>query len=183
MAFIRALASVAVMSLPKENFEGASMRGRFRKHWAKLFVIKDTPQSVALGTAIGISFGFTPLFGMKVLLSLLLALVLRANKIAAVVGVALHDVVLPLRPVLYYWEFAIGYWLLYRPERTNLSITPEQLHLRAWLTWETFASVGAPMLLGSVILGVPAGLLSFYVVRAALNRRQFPKQELSSDLK
>jgi uncharacterized protein (DUF2062 family) len=76
------------------------MRRRLKAQGRKLFVIKDTPQSIALGAAIGIFLGFTPLFGLKTLLALLLAALFRVNKIAAVVAVSLHDLLFPLWPVV-----------------------------------------------------------------------------------
>ncbi|MGZ5023286.1 MAG: DUF2062 domain-containing protein, partial [Chthoniobacterales bacterium] len=42
-------------------------------HHGRLIQINDTPHSVALGSAIGMFFGFTPLFGLKTLLSILVA--------------------------------------------------------------------------------------------------------------
>jgi uncharacterized protein (DUF2062 family) len=76
------------------------MRRRLKAHGRKLFVIKDTPHAIASGAAIGVFLGFTPLFGLKTLLALLLAALFRVNKIAAVVAVSLHDLLFPLWPVV-----------------------------------------------------------------------------------
>jgi len=73
------------------------MKSRLWRYGGKLFVIKDTPQSIALGAAIGVFLGFTPLFGLKTLLALLLAALFRVNKIAAVVAVSLHDLLILAR--------------------------------------------------------------------------------------
>jgi uncharacterized protein (DUF2062 family) len=37
----------------------------FHEHSLKLLAIRDTPEAIAGGVAIGIFFGFTPLFGLK----------------------------------------------------------------------------------------------------------------------
>ena len=52
----------------------------------------DTPHSIALGSAIGIFFGFTPLWSLKTLLSIGVAWVFRCNKLAAAIAVTLHDI-------------------------------------------------------------------------------------------
>jgi uncharacterized protein (DUF2062 family) len=56
------------------------MKIRLRRHCERLFLIRDTRQSIALGAAIGVLLGFTPLFGLKTLLALLLAALFRLNK-------------------------------------------------------------------------------------------------------
>lgn len=77
------------------------MRAFLRRHSEKLLVIEDTPRSVAAGTAVGIFLGFTPLLGVKTLLALGIAALLRVSKVAAVLAVSLHDIVFPLWPVIY----------------------------------------------------------------------------------
>jgi len=137
----------------------------------KLFTIEDSPESIARGLAIGVLFGLTPLFGFKTLLSLLFAALARGNKIAAVVGASLHDLALPFLPVLLRAEYDIGFWLLSQPH--HLPAALHHLHLRPheWMSWTTFFSVGAPLLLGSLVIGVPIGFLVYFVTRQALGRR------------
>jgi uncharacterized protein len=76
---------------------------------AKLVTLRDTPHAIAGGVAIGVFIGFTPLFGVKTLLSLGVAYLLRCNPIAAVIAVSLHDVAMPLLPVLLRMEYDISF--------------------------------------------------------------------------
>ena len=69
-------------------------------HHLTLMTLPDTPHSIALGSAIGMFFGFTPLFGLKTLLSLALAWLFKGNKIAAFISVTLHDIILPFWPAI-----------------------------------------------------------------------------------
>jgi Uncharacterized protein conserved in bacteria len=86
--------------------------------------IADTPHSVALGSAIGIFFGFTPLWSLKTLLSIGVAWIFKSNKIAAAIAVTLHDVLLPLMPAIYFWQYRIGMRVLHgRPARSR-SLSP-----------------------------------------------------------
>src|SRR5438477_245934 len=55
--------------------------------WSRLHQLRDAPHAVAGGVAIGIFWGFTPLTGLKTLLSIFFAWVLRCSKIPAVIAV------------------------------------------------------------------------------------------------
>jgi hypothetical protein len=68
--------------------------------WNKLKSLEDSPRAVAVGIAVGIFFGFTPLVGLKTLLAISVAWLLRGNRLAAAVAVTLHDIILPLMPVI-----------------------------------------------------------------------------------
>src|SRR5918912_4381154 len=89
------------------------------KHWLSehhmtLMAIADTPHSVALGSAIGIFFGFTPLWSVKTLLSIGVAWVFRCNKLAAAIAVTVHDVLIFVMPAVYFAEYKMGCWVLHR---------------------------------------------------------------------
>lgn len=148
------------------------MGRRFKEYGAKLLVLPDAPHSIALGAAIGAFFGFTPLFGLKTLLSLGLAALLRVNKIAAVVAVSLHDLVLPLWPVVLRLEFSLGYWLWHQPHQWPPRLELRHVDYRLWFHWQHFVTVIGPTLLGSVILGVPASLGVYGMLRRALRQWQ-----------
>src|SRR4029077_4349388 len=85
------------------------------KHWLvahhmTLMTIADTPHSIALGSAIGIFFGFTPLYPLKTLLSIAVAWIFRCNKIAAAIAVTLHDLLIWVMPAIYVAEYHLGCW-------------------------------------------------------------------------
>src|SRR2546425_12270653 len=75
------------------------------EHSLKLLAIRDTPEAIAGGVAIGIFFGFSALFGLKTLLTILFAWLTRSNILAAVLASASHDILLPLMPVIYRFEY------------------------------------------------------------------------------
>ena len=144
-------------------------------HSLKLLAIKDTPQAIAGGIAIGIFFGFTPLFGLKTLSAILFAWLTGSNILAAVLAGTLHDVVLPFMPAIYWWEYQVGYYFLSHPHRLppfgRLGLSPH-----AWRSWTTFLTVGKPMLLGSILCGVPFAAVSFFISKRIVARHQFKKQ-------
>jgi len=151
-----------------------NFRSWFRRHSLKLLAIKDTPQAIAGGIAIGIFFGFTPLFGLKTLSAILFAWLTGSNILAAVLAGTLHDVVLPFMPAIYWWEYQVGYFLLSQPHRLppfgRLGLSPH-----AWRSWTTFLTVGKPMLLGSVLCGAPVAVISFFISRRIVARHQLKK--------
>jgi hypothetical protein len=136
----------------------------------KLVTIEDSPESIARGTGIGVFLGFTPLYGLKTLLGLLLAVLFRGNKIATVIGVNLHDIVLPLVPVVLGMEYDLGFWLLSRPHHLPPSLDLIHLRPHEWLHWTTFFNVGMPILLGSLMMGIPFGCAAYFVTRSVLAR-------------
>ena len=140
------------------------------EHSLKLLAIRDTPEAIAGGIAIGIFFGFTPLFGLKTLSAIFFAWLSRSNIIAAVIAASLHDVLLPFMPFIYRFEYDLGYVLLYHEWPQRLIRATWRPH--GWRNWTTFLSVGKPWLLGSVVCGAPVALISFFVSRAIVSRHQ-----------
>lgn len=129
-----------------------------------LFRIKDSPHALALGVAVGVFFGFLPLIGLKTLLALGVTRLLRGNLLAAAITVTLHDVLLPVAPLLLRWEYDLGYWLLSQPHAL-----PPHLHLHSephpslWLHWSTFFTIGRPLLVGASVFAAPASVASYYL--------------------
>jgi len=147
-----------------------------RAHHLTLMALPDTPHSIALGSAIGMFFGFTPLFGMKTLLTLAAAWLLKGNKIAAFISVTLHDIILPFWPAIFLWEYRMGMWTLHRrlPERPGF----RHVALGDYMEWTTFFTVGQPLLVGSLFLALPAAVVVYFGLRAVLIRaRKMPPKE------
>jgi hypothetical protein len=140
--------------------------------WQRLVQIEDSPHAIAGGVAIGMFFGFTPLLGLKTLLCLLAAAALRCNPIAAVAAVCLHDVLTPLWPFLLRIEFDLGHFLLSHPHQLPEHLATGKLHPADLLKWSTFLGVGLPMLVGSLVLAIPAATAAYFAMRAFLLRRR-----------
>jgi uncharacterized protein (DUF2062 family) len=137
-------------------------------HHMTLMTMADTPHSIALGSAIGIFFGFTPLWTMKTLLSIGVAWIFKSNKIAAAIAVTLHDVILPLMPAIYFWQYRIGMRVLHgRPQRRAAF---HHLALHDFMTWDGFVRVGWPLLLGSLFLAIPSAVATYLIMRMLVSR-------------
>jgi uncharacterized protein len=143
-----------------------------RSKAGSVFHLQDTPHAIALGVAVGVFMGFIPLWGFKTLLALGITRLLGGSVVAAAIAVTLHDVTLPLSPLLLRWEYDIGYWLMSHPHEL-----PAKLHLHqstpgGWFHWATLFTVGRPLLLGSVVLGLPVAILAYYATLLVSRRKR-----------
>ena len=145
------------------------------EHSLKLLAIRDTPHAIAGGVAIGIFFGFTPLLGLKTASTIFFAWLTRCNIIAAILASAAHDIILPFMPVIYRWEYDVGFWLLSQPHHWPPPLARMHLEPHAWRKWTTFFTVGKPLLVGSVVFGAPFALASFFLSKAFVARHQRKK--------
>jgi uncharacterized protein (DUF2062 family) len=137
--------------------------------------IRDTPEAIAGGVAIGIFFGFTPLFGLKTLSAIFFAWLTRSNILAAVIAGALHDIILPFMPVIYRWEYDVGYFILSHPHRWPQSLARLHREGFVWRSWSSLFGVGKPLLVGGCVCAAPFAVLSFFLTRALVARHQLKK--------
>ena len=143
----------------------------------KLLNLQDAPHALAGGVAIGMFIGFTPLFGVKTLLCVGLAFLLRCNPIAAAISVSLHDVVTPLWPALLEIEYKIG-WDFLGMLRPHPPQPPSMhFHLHDVMQWTTFLGVGLPMLVGSLFLSTPAAIIAYRLTLPVFRRRMERRQK------
>ena len=142
-------------------------------HHMTLVTIADTPHSIALGSAIGIFFGFTPLWSLKTLLSIAVAWVCRCNKIAAAIAVTLHDVLIFAMPAVYFAEYKLGLWTLHRPPPAHRIRFHFGLH--DYLNWDLFLRVVWPAIIGSLFLAVPSAVIVYFLMRLLISRARSPQ--------
>jgi uncharacterized protein (DUF2062 family) len=142
-----------------------------RETWHKLHQLRDAPHAIAGGVAVGIFWGFTPLTGLKTLLSIFFAWVFRCSKIPAVIAVTFHDVLLPVWPVILLWEYKIGFWLLSHPHRLPPKLAVSKVHFAQLFQWKTLELLW-PTFLGSCVIGLPIALFFYWIVERSLERSE-----------
>jgi uncharacterized protein (DUF2062 family) len=142
-----------------------------------LMTIADTPHSIALGSAIGIFFGFTPLYPLKTLLSIAVAWILRCNKVAAAIAVTLHDVLIFAMPAIYFGEYQLGCWSLHRAVPHRIRFGHFAFH--DYLHWHVFSRVVwptlEPALVGSLFLALPSAIVVYFLMRMLVSRARAPR--------
>src|SRR5437868_7541946 len=142
------------------------------EHHMTLMAIADTPHSIALGSAIGIFFGFTPLYPLKTLFSILAAWICRCNKVAAAIAVTVHDVLIFAMPAIYYAEYKFGCMVLHRPVRAKVHSWHFSVH--DYLSWGSLSKFVWPALIGSMFLAIPSALIIYFLVRMLVSRARMP---------
>src|SRR5438128_8128070 len=147
-------------------------------HHMTLMTIADTPHSIALGSAIGIFFGFTPLYPLKTLLSIAVAWICRCNKIAAAIAVTLHDVLIWAMPALYLAEYQFGCWILNRPVAQRVHF--RQFRLHDYVHWHVFTRVVWPTFwpafVGSLFVPIPSAVIVSLLIRFLFSRARLPQK-------
>jgi uncharacterized protein (DUF2062 family) len=149
-------------------------------HHMTLMTIADTPHSIALGSAIGIFFGFTPLYPLKTLLSIGTAWICRVNKIAAAIAVTLHDVLIWAMPAIYVAEYHLGCWTLNRPVAQRFHFRQlGHFGLRDYVHWHVFSRVVWPVFwpafIGSLFLAIPSAIIIYFAMRLLVSRARTPQ--------
>ena len=137
-------------------------------HLRKLTDIRARPEAIAGGVAIGIFIGFLPLWGVKTLLALLVAWMFRCSKLAAVIVVNLHDILLPLMPVLMHWEYKWGYWILSHPHHLPPKLDLEHLKLADFMHWSFIIDTGLPLFVGSLPVAAVSATLAYFLTHPFL---------------
>jgi uncharacterized protein (DUF2062 family) len=155
--------------------DGPGLPGALRRlkrwltdHHMTLMTIADTPHSVALGSAIGIFYGFTPLYPLKTLLSIATAWIVRCNKVAAAIAVTLHDVLILAMPAIYLAEYRFGCWVLHRPLSHRVRF--RDLGFYDYLSWQLFSRLIWPALVGSLFFAIPSALIVYFLMRMLVSR-------------
>lgn len=148
-----------------------------------ILMLRDTRHSIALGTAIGMAVALTPTVGIQMLIviaiSLLLGRYVRFNRLAALVTVYVSN---PLTFIPIYWfNYRVG--MLFVPGDLNKEAFRAMVGydgLGDW--WDTLVTlcvdVGAPLIVGSVIVATLGGLLTYPLMRWLLNVVRPPKRRL-----
>ncbi len=115
--------------------------------------LRGTPDEIAKGLALGVFIGLTPTFGVQMALAVFFAILLKENKIAAVLGVWVTNPV--TAPFIYTLEYRIGRLLLGidSPQPVR-NFAPETLKQFGW-------DVLLPIGFGSIILGALCAALTY----------------------
>ncbi|MFK5925559.1 MAG: DUF2062 domain-containing protein [Desulfuromusa sp.] len=127
---------------------------QFKLNIIQLARLRSEPDAIGRGMALGLFIGFTPALGFHMLLAIIFAFLLRQNKIAALIGVWISN---PFTaPLIYGLEYEVGRMLLGLPP---LGIN----HFGRELSWSLGAQLGVPLLLGSLVLGIPVAIIGYSV--------------------
>lgn len=140
-------------------------------NWLRsLLMLDDTEHSIALGTAIGIFLGMTPTVGLQTIAVMLLSVTIRPlfrfNVMAALIAIYISN---PITVVpIYYGLYKVGTWFVGGSvTREQFAATLEYSGFSEW--WNTvvdlFVSLGEPLLVGTAVVAIPCGLVTYPLMR------------------
>jgi hypothetical protein len=118
-----------------------------------------TPHEVSLGVAVGIFVAFIPLFGSHTLTAIALASLLRVNTLIVLLGTQISN------PVTFPFQLFIS------AEVGSLILNGRFLEIKLTGNLSYLQQFILPILIGSLVLGICASVLSFLLVKNVLERR------------
>lgn len=148
---------------------------KLKKEFKNLLSLKDHPERLAKGFALGSFIGMMPIPGFQMMVSLSIATIIKVNKKAAVMGVFNTNMATGL------FIFAFNFWL----GKTLLGIEssfamPEKLSLSfAKTILDAGSEVYLSLILGGTITGLVSAAISYWLVKRFLYKKQ--EKEMKTD--
>ena len=140
----------------------------------ELLHLDDPPRRLAVALAVGVFVSCTPFWGLQTVLAVVLAAVFRLNRAATVLGTWLN---LPwFAPFVYGAAIKIGFVVTPRLGEADAASLDLLLSNPGALSWSTVGSwlrgSSVPLLVGSTIVGLVAGVATYAIALATLARRR-----------
>ena len=137
-----------------------SIKQYFRALKAKMVREPLPPEDIAGGWALGMFIGCAVPFGLQLVVSVPLALMLRVSKIGATVGTLITN------PVTIFFIYPAQTWLMY-----NLIFGSRELHdMPSEWTWASVRALGVDVLvsflLGGLLLALILSPITYYAVKS-----------------
>jgi len=146
----------------ENNFKALDLRQKIRRGTEQFKNLSGDPHYVAKGIAIGVFVSITPTIPLHTVIALALALIFRASKIAAAIGVWLSN---PLTiPIFYFASYRVGSLLFGDLAACNgacESIT-DLFKLGVEVTLAT--------IFGGVVLGIGPAVAAYFITRTIIVR-------------
>jgi uncharacterized protein (DUF2062 family) len=146
-----------------------------RRTYERFIRIRGQPREIALGLALGIFMGISPLFGFQLILAVFIAALLKWNKIAAAMGTLISN---PLTtPFIYTFAYYVGNMAMRNPAKGRLVI-PRDLETVVRMLEEA-PRLFLTLTVGTVLIGLPLAIAGYFLAHAAVLRyREKIKEKL-----
>jgi uncharacterized protein (DUF2062 family) len=130
-----------------------------KRFYRRFISLKGNPEQVAIGLSIGVFVGITPTIPFHTVLAFILALALKQNCTASVLGATAIGNPLTI-PFLYITEYHLGKYLL----GSNM----KEVVFSDYHTWDILHmgwSVAYPLLVGGIALAFISALPAYIIAR------------------
>ena len=135
----------------------------------KIQKLDGGPRKIAIGIGIGIFIGFLPPLGLKTLLAMGIARLSRGHVVAAAIAVTLHDLLIPIAPVILIWEYKLGSLVLGIPPGSLPDFKLSFQDLISLINWSNLIRLEAPLIVGGTIIGLPFGIIAYFITLRLLS--------------
>lgn len=135
----------------------------------QLLVIGDDPKKIASGFALGTFIGFLPFVGIQAVIAVIIASLLRWNKLSA--GIAVFNTNIITGPFVFGISYFVGAYFL---DFDNTISFPEKFGFVVFWdlitrSYEIFIS----LCFGGILLGLPASILAYYLSLLVIKNCKF----------
>ncbi len=152
---------------------------RFREGVTSVLHLDEEPSRLAMGMAVGVFIGLTPLYGLHTLIALAVAFVFRLNKVATITGAWLN---LPwFAPFVYGFCLKLGEGILSgdftwfsfgelaEVAGSYLRASPREHADYFWqLLWDMLFVASKPLFIGTTVVGLVAGIVTYFLTLEAV---------------
>jgi uncharacterized protein (DUF2062 family) len=163
----------------------------------RILHVNDTPHKIALGVAIGVFIGWTPVIGPHMIMALALCALLRANKLAGVASVWVSN---PFTMVPIYYpsylvgRLAVGLWkgdhglapsefMKLLTQMDSISSVLTNFHRMAFWhgLFDILVKIGVELWVGCLIVGAVAAVIAYFLSYGlvVLYRRRHPRRRFT----
>lgn len=149
----------------KKQKKSLSIQRYWHYYRLRLLRLKEHPQRIARGFAVGVFAGCFPLIGLQFIMAIIFAFIVKGNKFTAVIGTWVSN---PFTSVpLFLFNFQIGKLIV------NIFIPNNQMEF-SWDSLKQISDLGAEitatLLLGSAIVGVFFSFIAYYLILNLLKK-------------
>jgi uncharacterized protein (DUF2062 family) len=138
---------------------------RFSRYWyLRLVRLQGHPHQIARGVAVGTFSGLFPWFGLQMIIALLLAVLVRGNKIAAVAMTWISNPITNFP--IFVFNYKVGEWILGSNSSTKFTGNLQSVQDIKDLGLNVFITV----FFGSFWVGLLAGIISYFLSLKIIHR-------------
>jgi uncharacterized protein (TIGR03546 family) len=144
------------------------MKFKIKALFKKLLRLNNTPEEIALGVAVGIFIGVTPLYGFHTTIVVLLSMLIpRTNKIAILASSNIS--IPPTAPFISWAGYEIGRLIL------GSNYPAISWSMLKKFTYQSIADILYPLFLGSFVLGLIASVISYFLILLIIRKTRWTK--------
>lgn len=159
----------------KQNFP---LKKRKKTSWIKRYYkyflwrirrLQEQPKAIARGFAVGVFTGSFPFFGLQMIAALLLAILLKANKVTAMMGTWISN---PFTYVpIFFFNYQIGVFILEKIFNIQLNYLDE-FNSESWQNLaDSGLEITTTLLIGCFFVGLTLSIGAYYLILIIIEKQ------------